>query len=56
MFQRQTREPFPARNIFLLAALVLAGLLYLLNNIQKTAEGPPPADTEMRAPGPDSLR
>ncbi|MCC6279736.1 MAG: hypothetical protein IT262_03990 [Saprospiraceae bacterium] len=40
MFQRQAREPFPARNIIILAALVLAGLFYVLKSLK---EDPAPA-------------
>ncbi len=35
MFQRQARQPFPARNIIILATAVLLFLLYILKNAQK---------------------
>ncbi|MBC7776300.1 MAG: T9SS type A sorting domain-containing protein [Phycisphaerae bacterium] len=35
MFQRQTRSTFPARNLVILAAAVLAFLFFLLKSIQK---------------------
>ena len=45
MFQRQAREPFPVRNILLLAAFILGCLLYVVN---KSKEEPaPPPDTMM---------
>ncbi|MBK6993931.1 MAG: T9SS type A sorting domain-containing protein [Lewinellaceae bacterium] len=34
MFQRQTRAPFPARNLIILAAIVLVALFFLLKKIQ----------------------
>ena len=46
MFQRQAREPFPIRNIILLAAIVLAFLLYLINARKEQAAPPAPAPTE----------
>ncbi|MFN0173443.1 MAG: T9SS type A sorting domain-containing protein [Saprospiraceae bacterium] len=35
MFQRQTRAPFPARNLIVLAAIVLVALFFLLKKIQR---------------------
>ncbi|MFN0034369.1 MAG: T9SS type A sorting domain-containing protein [Saprospiraceae bacterium] len=35
MFQRQSRSAFPARNLFILGAAVLAFLIFLLKNVQK---------------------
>ena len=42
MFQRQAREPFPARNILFLAAFVLGCLFYVLKSL-KEDPAPPPA-------------
>lgn len=39
MFQRQAREPFPIRNIIVLALIILGFFLFLLSQIKKT---PPP--------------
>jgi len=39
MFQRQSREPFPIRNILLLALIVLGFLLFLIGQMKK-AEKP----------------
>jgi len=36
MFQRQTRQTFPARNIILLAAAVLGFLVFILNKVKET--------------------
>lgn len=45
MFQRQARQPFPARNILLFAAAVLAFLFFLLKSLNKKEETtPPPAE------------
>ena len=45
MFQRQARQPFPARNILILAAAVLAFLFFLLKSLNKEQEtAPPPAE------------
>ncbi len=41
MFQRQAREPFPVRNILLLAAFILGCLLYVVNK-SKEEPAPPP--------------
>ncbi|MBL7780873.1 MAG: hypothetical protein JNM22_06610 [Saprospiraceae bacterium] len=54
MFQRQSRNPFPARNILILAALVLACLLYVLRSMkEKPAE---PAAPETPAVQADTLK
>ena len=50
MFQRQSREPFPARNIIVLAAIVLAALLYVLNSMKEKPAPPPPPSTTVPAP------
>jgi hypothetical protein len=44
MFQRQSREPFPARNILLLAVIILLGLLYLIRQMQEKPAEPPPLE------------
>ena len=45
MFQRQTRQPFPVRNILLFAAIVLAFLFILLRSMQQSS-GKPEEETE----------
>lgn len=42
MFQRQAKAPFPARNILIIAALVLGFLFFIFKNLQQQA---PPAAT-----------
>ncbi len=42
MFQRQTRQPFPARNILLFAAVVIALVFVLLKALQHRDAAPPP--------------
>lgn len=54
MFQRQSRNPFPARNILILAALVLACLLYVLRSMKEQTV--PPATPETPAVEADSLK
>ena len=49
MFERKSREPFPARNIIVLAAIVLAALLYVINSM-KEKPAPPPPPLEVPAP------
>lgn len=44
MFQRQSRAPFPARNIIILAALILLGLVYLLKSLQEKPRPEPDPD------------
>lgn len=46
MFQRQARQPFPIRNIIVLALIVLGFFLFLLNQIKKTPNEPtsPPVE------------
>lgn len=46
MFQRQAREPFPVRNILLLAAFILGCLLYVVNK-SREEPAPPPLDMMM---------
>jgi hypothetical protein len=53
MFQRQAREPFPARNILFLAAFVLGCLFYVLKNLKE--EPPPPPVQETPAVLPDTM-
>lgn len=48
MFQRQSREPFPARNIILLAAVVLAFLVFLIGRLKKTDKAVETPATEQR--------
>lgn len=45
MFQRQTRQPFPVRNILLFAAIILAFLFILLRSMQQPS-GKPDEETE----------
>ena len=45
MFQRQAREPFPTRNIIFIAILILAFLLFLFRQTQKS-NPPSPVQTE----------
>ncbi|MCA0236333.1 MAG: hypothetical protein LCH81_08110 [Bacteroidetes bacterium] len=54
MFQRQTRNAFPARNILVLAALVLACLLYVLRSMKEKPT--PPATPETPAVQADSVK
>ena len=54
MFQRQAREPFPARNIIILAAFVLGCLFYVLKSL-KEDPAPPPAQEDLPVVQ-DSLR
>ncbi|HOY08144.1 MAG TPA: hypothetical protein PLO67_22200 [Saprospiraceae bacterium] len=44
MFERKSREPFPARNIIVLAAIVLAALLYVINSMKEKPAPPPPLE------------
>lgn len=44
MFQRQARNPFPARNLFILGAAVLGFLYFLLKNVQTTHQQPAPEE------------
>lgn len=43
MFRRQTREPFPIRNIIAFSVIVLIVLLFVLQEMKK-AETPAPAN------------
>lgn len=45
-FHRQSRSSFPTRNIALLAAVVLAFLVFLLRSVPREAETPLPAPAE----------
>lgn len=53
MFQRQSPQPFPVRNVIFLAIFVVAALVFLLKNMQPISPGPPPAPP---APTSDSAR
>ena len=46
MFQRQTRQPFPIRNILVLIAIVLGFLYLVISQRQKAAQPPAPPATE----------
>ena len=57
MFQRQTRQPFPVRNILLFAAIVVALLAILFKSLrQPPAASPPPAVEKPEEEGGKSLR
>ncbi|MBK6933449.1 MAG: hypothetical protein IPH12_22305 [Saprospirales bacterium] len=38
MFRRQTRDPFPVRNIIALSVIVLLVLLYVLRQLKKAEQ------------------
>ncbi len=42
MFQRQAPQPFPVRNIILLAIVVVASLVFLLKSMQPVPPAMPP--------------
>ena len=46
MFRRQTREPFPIRNIIALSLIVLIVLLFVLQQLKKAEAPASPAATE----------
>ncbi len=48
MFQRQAREPFPVRNILLLAAFILGCLFYVLKNMKEEPAPKPDQELGMR--------
>jgi len=54
MFERQTRQPFPATNILILALVVVAFLVYILKSVRQPAIGLPPI--EVTSPVSDSGR
>lgn len=57
MFQRQARQPFPARYIVILAAAVLALLFFLLKNLNKEEKtNPPPTEQTDGEMGDNGLR
>lgn len=57
MFQRQTRQPFPIRNILLITAIVVALLAILYKNLQKSpASTTPPPVEQSEAEGGKGLR
>ncbi|MDX1912713.1 MAG: T9SS type A sorting domain-containing protein [Saprospiraceae bacterium] len=56
MFQRQSRQPFPARNLFVLGAAVLGFLYFLLKNIQPNAGNPDSRQEETERRDSSALR
>ncbi|GEM_PF-1334887 len=43
MFRRQSRDPFPVRNIAALSFIVLLVLVFVLQQLKKTEQAPAPA-------------
>jgi len=43
MFRRQSRDPFPVRNIAALSFIVLLVLLFFLQQLKKAEQAPKPA-------------
>jgi hypothetical protein len=54
MFQRQTRQSFPARNIIVLAAAVLLMFLYLAQRLRENAAAPVSTPAEQPQANPDT--
>lgn len=46
MFQRQAREPFPIRNIIILALIIIGFFVYLLSQSKKAEKPAIPAPVE----------